>query len=80
MPVYDCFQDDVDEEVELLVMPVLRPFDDPPFETVGEMLDFVQQTLEVQCVSLALGLCTDPSTFQGLAYMHKEGVVHLSAP
>lgn len=50
VPAYDCFQDEVDKEVEFLVMPVLRPFDDPPFEAVGEVLDFIQQTLEVCCV------------------------------
>lgn len=59
VPVYDCFQDEVDDEAEFLVMPVLRPFNNPPFETVGEVLDFFQQTLEVRFVRLALRFCTD---------------------
>jgi hypothetical protein len=45
--VLDIFLDDVDSDLEFLVTPSLRPFNDPPFVTVGEMLDFVRQTLEV---------------------------------
>ncbi len=33
-------------------MPFLRPSDNPPFETVGEVADFVDQVLEVRCNSL----------------------------
>ena len=28
-------------------MPFLRPANDPPFETVGEIIDYVDQVLEV---------------------------------
>ena len=48
VPIYDCISDTIDPEIEFLVMPLLRSFDDPPFEAVGEVLDFVKQTLEVQ--------------------------------
>ncbi len=35
----------------LLVTPYLRPFDDPAFGAVGEVVDFIQQTLKVSvCV------------------------------
>lgn len=45
--ILDAFQDSLQPETYLLVMPYLRPFDDPPFGAVGEVLDFVRQTLEV---------------------------------
>jgi hypothetical protein len=32
----------------ILVMPFLRRFDDPPFLTVGEALDFIHQIFEVR--------------------------------
>lgn len=31
----------------ILVMPYLRPYQNPPFETVGEVVDFVHQAFEV---------------------------------
>ena len=33
--------------MRILVLPLLRKFDDPPFETIGEVVDFVGQVLEV---------------------------------
>ncbi|KAG1785388.1 uncharacterized protein HD556DRAFT_1422979 [Suillus plorans] len=35
---------EVDETI--LVLPLLRPFDDPPFETIGEIIDFALQVFE----------------------------------
>lgn len=35
------------EEIDFLVMPLLVPFDGPPFLYVTEVVDFVRQTLEV---------------------------------
>ncbi|KAI0049760.1 hypothetical protein FA95DRAFT_1604077 [Auriscalpium vulgare] len=46
VPILDAFQDSLDQENWFMVMPYLCPFDDPPFGAVGEVLDFVQQTLE----------------------------------
>ena len=31
-----------------MVMPYLRPFNDPEFEAVGEVVEFITQTLEVR--------------------------------
>ncbi len=36
-----------DEEVKILVMPLLRRFDDPPFDTIGEVVEFLRQIFEV---------------------------------
>jgi hypothetical protein len=44
--IIDAFRDPV-LHVNYMVMPVLRTYDDPPFGTVGEVIDFVGQILEV---------------------------------
>ena len=43
----DVFPDPMDSDVTLMVMPFLRPCNDPAFETIGEMTDFIDQTIEV---------------------------------
>lgn len=47
-PVLDVFTDPFNPSLSLLVMPYLRPFNDPEFCTIGEVMDFVRQTLEVR--------------------------------
>jgi hypothetical protein len=47
VPILDYFEDPVDPDVEYIVMPALRPFNDPEFRFVGEVVDFVTQLLEV---------------------------------
>ncbi|RDB17255.1 hypothetical protein Hypma_001975 [Hypsizygus marmoreus] len=46
VPVLDFFRDPISPDVNYLVMPLLRPFDDPEFVFVGEVVDFVTQILE----------------------------------
>jgi hypothetical protein len=48
--ILDTFVDTADETISYLVMPFLRLFDDPPFESIGEILDFTDQVLEVSIV------------------------------
>ncbi len=47
VPILDTFVDTTDESISYLVMPFLRLFDEPPFESIGEILDFADQVLEV---------------------------------
>ncbi|KAI0944014.1 hypothetical protein AcV7_001949 [Taiwanofungus camphoratus] len=44
--ILDVLPDPLDNEMSLLIMPYLRPFDDPEFGAIGEVVDFVHQTLE----------------------------------
>ncbi|KAI0633106.1 kinase-like domain-containing protein [Trametes polyzona] len=44
--VIDAFPDPQDPTWTFLVMPYLRPFNNPEFELVGEVIDFVRQMLE----------------------------------
>jgi hypothetical protein len=47
VPIWDSFCDPILPNVEYIVMPVLRPYNDPPFCAVGEVVDFVTQIIEV---------------------------------
>ena len=47
-PILDYFEDDGETQDAFVVMPLLRYFDDPPFTTVNEPIDFVRQILEVR--------------------------------
>ena len=47
IPLYDVLQVPGDEDIQLLVMPFLRGWNDPPLDTVGETVEFLRQMLEV---------------------------------
>jgi hypothetical protein len=44
VPILDTF---IDEDIVYIVMPLLRPFNDPPFLAVAEVIDFIDQLVEV---------------------------------
>ncbi|KDQ64116.1 hypothetical protein JAAARDRAFT_52110 [Jaapia argillacea MUCL 33604] len=44
--VLDYFPDPSETTMSFIVMPLLRPYNDPPFAALAEVLDFVGQTLE----------------------------------
>ena len=46
-PVLDVLQDPLDPDMQLLVMPLLKEFNEPPHITVGEAIDFFRQAFEV---------------------------------
>ncbi|KAL5536309.1 hypothetical protein ACEPAF_130 [Sanghuangporus sanghuang] len=46
IPILDVIREESVPNLEFLVMPLLRPFNKPPFFRVDEMLDFMKQTLE----------------------------------
>ncbi|KAH9944740.1 kinase-like domain-containing protein [Amylocystis lapponica] len=43
VPIYDVLQVPEDEDLVILVMPLLRGCDDPPFETAGEAVEFIHE-------------------------------------
>ncbi len=47
VPILDVLQDPHDPSISFLVMPFLRYIDQPEFDTVGSILECVQQLLEV---------------------------------
>ncbi|GBE85440.1 predicted protein [Sparassis crispa] len=44
--VLDIFPDPFDQNAAFMAMPYLRPFDNPEFGAIGEVTEFVRQTLE----------------------------------
>ena len=46
--ILEVLPDPIDPAQQLLVMPYLHPFNNPPFDTVEEAVDFIGQTLEVR--------------------------------
>ena len=53
VPVITVIDDPEDDTKSYLVMPFLRPADDPPFDFVKEIVDFVDQILEVRADGFA---------------------------
>ncbi|KAI0723537.1 hypothetical protein C8Q76DRAFT_794463 [Earliella scabrosa] len=62
VPILDVFVDSQDPAISFIVMPFLRPIDQPEFDTVGSILTCVEQLLEVNPL--------------GLVFMHEHGVAH----
>lgn len=58
IPLWDVFEDEHEAGISYMVMPLLRYVDDPPFESVEDVVDFVDQVLEVRAPRLA---ASDPS-------------------
>lgn len=56
VPVLDNFEDEMEADTEFIVMPMLRPFESPPFDTVSEALDFVKQLLDVSVKSIKISI------------------------
>lgn len=73
MPVLDVLNDPFDLLEVLMVMPYLRPFDDLEFQTIGEVVDFVSQTLEV-CSS------ANDSILQLRSTTHYAGIIFYPSP
>ncbi len=46
-PTLDVLDDPEDSDVQLIVMPLLRAYDDPKLATVGEAMEFFRQLFEV---------------------------------
>lgn len=77
VPILDTFVDAQNDSISYLVMPFLRPVDEPPFFVVGETLDFADQLLEVSTIVSASKFCPfDLIILQGLVFMHSKGIAH----
>ena len=46
-PIYAVLQDPMDDQTQIIVMPMLREYRDPDFLTVGEAVEFFRQVFEV---------------------------------
>ena len=75
VPILDTFKDSVNKSISYLVMPFLRLTDDPPFDIVEDVLDFVDQILEVRPEHEYQSVLSLTHS-QGLVFMHSHGVAH----
>jgi hypothetical protein len=65
------------ENMQIVVMPYLVPFDNPPFETVGEGVHFIQQALEVNReLFYREKRCQQNLCFQAIYFLHHNFVAH----
>jgi serine/threonine protein kinase len=46
VPVLQALHDPQDPDITLVAMPLLRPYDNPPLETVGEVVELLRQIFE----------------------------------
>ncbi|KAH8107733.1 kinase-like domain-containing protein [Cristinia sonorae] len=46
VPVFEVLASPRDPDISLLVLPLLRQHEDPPFETLGEVIEFFRQVFE----------------------------------
>lgn len=73
VPILDILPVPGDPKDAILVMPLLKAFDEPPFTTFGEVVAFLSQIFEVRICVLALRLAIfvlNWYTIQGLEFMH----------
>lgn len=75
VPILDVLQDPDDENMVLLVMPFLREYDVPRFDTFGEVIECFRQLFEV-CLPRFHAGSTYDILFQGLKFMHDHHVAH----
>ncbi len=47
IPLFQVLSDPLDSKLSLMIMPYLRPCNDPEFWTIGEVIAFIEQTIEV---------------------------------
>ena len=81
MPILETIRVPDEEDVVILVMPLLRPCKDPPFETVGEVVEFFRQIFEVGHTWLFWGYseCLRRRV-KGMLFMHQHRIAHRYAP
>jgi hypothetical protein len=51
VPLYEVLQLPGDNNATLLVMPLLRPYDNPRFDSCAEVMEFLHQVFEVRLTS-----------------------------
>lgn len=77
VPIYEVLQSPEDSDIILLVMPLLRGYNNPPLQTIGEAVEYFRQVFEVR-VSVALSQPHYQAQCQGISFMHEHNVAHRS--
>lgn len=74
VPIFDVLQSLLDNDIEIIVMPRLRSFDSPAFDTVGNFLECFRQIFEVRAFMFMCISCNQ--CLQGIEFMHTHMVAH----
>ena len=75
VPLLDILE--MENGQKLMVMPLLRPFNNPPFQTFGEFVAFFTQICEVWSLQRSLSrISSDRALDQGLQFMHERNIAH----
>jgi hypothetical protein len=72
--IYDIIHLPGEQEYEIMVLPLLRNWDSPCFETIGEAVDFFRQIFEVRHMFGFSTLCS--RLYQGMAFLHQRNLAH----
>ena len=76
VPLLDLIELQGSEYHRIMVFPLLRPFNSPRFQTVGEFVAFFTQICEVMLISYLSSLHNSGLVAQGIQFMHQHGVAH----
>lgn len=58
VPIVEVLAVPDDSEVVLIVMPLLRPCNDPAWDTIGEVVSFISQILQVSVADASIFMTT----------------------
>lgn len=75
VPIIEVLQLPDNEDVVVLVMPLLQRFSESNFGSLGDVLDFLSQLFEVGCLAQQ-HLAPVLIIHQGLQFMHRDLVAH----
>jgi hypothetical protein len=64
VPVLETLHPPNTDDSVILVMPFLRSYNDPPFESIGDVVNFLRQVFEVSQIHIS-------SSFGGFNLMHR---------
>lgn len=74
VPLFEALDVPDDYELSILVYPLLRPYDNPGFGTVGEALECIRQLLEVCSAFCKQGQFL--TIVQGMQFLHQCRIAH----
>ena len=74
-PILEVLEDPLDTDIRIIIMPLLKMYRYPSFQTVGEAVEFFRQAFEVRSYMLASSINFQLLS-QGLWFMHEHRVAH----
>ncbi|KAJ7475632.1 hypothetical protein B0H11DRAFT_1727396 [Mycena galericulata] len=74
VPILEVLRDPFDTDKQLIVMPVCVRFDEPRFDTVGEVVECIRQIFEANILLPSFLLLL--TVVQGIEYLHDNFIAH----